>query len=755
MDNYIRYFIGCFFILLFIIPESAFGKHIIGGFMRYDHLGGGRYRFQLFVYRDCRPQENAAPLDSPIDVGVYYQNNNGSSYQLVRQITPTLRRAERVLPPDFACLTLPPSLCVEEGYYEFEYRIEGWPRSGSVILAYQRCCRNNTISNIATPGEVGATFTVEITPYAMATGNSSPDFKEFPPTAICNAFPLEFDHSAVDPDGDSLAYVFCSPLVGGGLAGSVELPSGSASACNGVSPAPACPPPYGPVTFLSPHYTVSLPLGGAPAVTLDSQTGLIAGTPNILGQFVAAVCVEEWRNGQLLSVTRRDFQFNVTDCTASVNADMIATEKLDEKLYYIKSCGSLEVDIENISTDKSKIERFEWQLDINGIDESYDTEHLKYVFPDYGRYYGILIANPNLPCVDSAYVIIDIFEEIKADFSFTYDTCEVSPVHFTNNSYSLGGNITDIHWDFGDGNTDVNLNPIHSYASSNSYNVSLQVTDENGCVDVLVLPLMYYPIPFDIFIEPLDTIDCQPLIFDFDRISNFITDDYIINWDFGDGSFSDAARPVHIYKEAGTYSIKFNVENIFGCKAETVFINSVTVLVTPEADFSFSPIEITRLDPEVFFNNNSVNADRYIWDFGDGSNSTQFNPIHSFLDTGLLNVSLISIHGNGCRDTAYALIDNVPEITYFMPNAFSPNSDGTNDFFFGKGYLDGYRFFEFRIFNRYGQLLFESTDPEERWNGRLNNEGELQKPDVYVYKVEVTDPRGKLRSLSGTFMLVR
>src|SRR5690606_27456954 len=142
----------------------------------------------------------------------------------------------------------------------------------------------------------------------------------------------------------------------------------------------------------------------------------------------------------------------------------------------------------------------------------------------------------------------------------------------------------------------------------------LLVTDENGCQDFLTLPLEYYPIPVDLFVNPLDTVACQPLIFDFNVLNSFITDDYIIKWDLGDGSTSDKVQPNHTYNTPGVYSVQLDIENAFGCKVEYAFYNNITVLVTPDADFTFSPSEITRLISDISFINGSINADTYFWD---------------------------------------------------------------------------------------------------------------------------------------------
>lgn len=130
--------------------------------------------------------------------------------------------------------------------------------------------------------------------------NSNPTFTIFPPLFLCVNTPFTFDHSATDIDGDSLVYDFYTPYNGENNAGPLD-PSFTNNTAN-----------FTPITFL-PGYSTTAPLGGAP-LSLNSSTGLLSGTPPLLGQFVVGILVKEYRNGVLISSTLRDFQFNVVTC---------------------------------------------------------------------------------------------------------------------------------------------------------------------------------------------------------------------------------------------------------------------------------------------------------------------------------------------------------------------------------------------------------------------------------------------------------
>ncbi len=742
-----RFLFGSIITFIFLTDLSA--SHIIGGFIRYDHLGNGLYRFQVFMYRDCNPLGNPIALDQNAKFGVYYETDEGD-YDLASPMNfgSDLERIIPVEPPSFECFAIPPNVCVQEGYYEFDFQVEDWPRDNSVIVSYQRCCRNPTTTNIYTPGDVGVTFTAEITPEAMLADNDSPDFKEFPPIIICNGLPFEFDHSGVDNEGDSLKYYFCEPLAGAG-----KIQGSGSQGCDGVAPNPGCPPPFFSVPFIEPEYTFLEPMAGDPVVNIDSITGIISGTPNIQGQFVVGVCMEEYRDSVLLSISRRDFQFTVSDCTVQVEADIVADEKLDEKLYYIKSCGDLEVEVENISTDKRFIEGYSWTFEDTG--ETLNMENLSYTFPDYGRYECYMIANPGFFCADTVWLIIDIFEPIIMDFTYTYDSCVFGPIEFMSNTESLGGDLIGMIWDFGDGNGSLNENPIHTYDESGEYLVTQSVVDVNGCEDTLTLPILYFPLPPELSLDPFDTLACVPATVDFTSLNAIFSEEYTVRWDFGDGNTSDDTRPFHVYTEPGNYTITVYAENRFGCGIQGIFENYITVHGRPIADFNHTPNEVTNRNPTVNFINTSNGAVQYFWDFGGLGSSNLNNPSFNFPDTGRYDVILIVLNEFGCPDTISYPIDVVPVISYFVPNAFTPNTDDTNDFFFGKGDLLGIRDFDFRVFNRYGQQLFHTKEPEEGWNGRINNTGELQSPAVFVYKVDIIGPRGEPYEYKGTFLLLK
>lgn len=240
----------------------------------------------MYVYRDCLGA--LADFDSTNGMRQatisIFENGVPGEFLNITNLDPVVTPIPlNVTDP---CLDIPTDvLCVEEGRYQFVVTLP--LNTLDYTITYQRCCRNNTILNIDSPGETGATYIVGITRKAMDLCNSSPVFEEYPPVMICANTDINFDHAAVDQDSntDSLVYRFCAPLQGGGndfsFLGS-ELPTG-------VAPDPDLPPPYQPVEFTFPT-TDAAPMAGDPIVTIDSQTGLISGSPTLVEQYVVGVC---------------------------------------------------------------------------------------------------------------------------------------------------------------------------------------------------------------------------------------------------------------------------------------------------------------------------------------------------------------------------------------------------------------------------------------------------------------------------------
>jgi gliding motility-associated-like protein len=743
-----------FFLFIFLLCNiNIWAKHIIGGVISYEHTGNGNYKFVMRIYRDCNGA--GAPFDGEgggegAIIGIH-KSIGTNSFGTIKHLPVPLKEKKGVAPPSYPCMTLPPNICVEEGIYEFEFQIPDFPSKSAYHIVYQRCCRNNTITNIVAPQNAGATYEIIITPEAQLLGNNSPVFKNFPPTIICGSTPITFDHSATDVDGDSLYYRFCSPFYGGGPQ---TNDTGLNDCKTGARPNPTCIPPYDTLIFKLP-YSSRNPLG-ANSMKIDGKTGILSGEVKQLGQYVVGICVEEYRKGKLIGKVFRDFQFNIALCDVLVRA-AIASDTIVAQRLVINSCGSSKVKFDNKSTDKSIIKAYEWEFNINGQIQGSKQETPEITFPGLGKYLGRLIANPGLkPCTDTAYFEVNIFPGLEADFKYVYDTCVAGPVQFTDLSSTQGSTLKSWRWDYRDGNIGSVANPSHVYKKPNTYDVKLTVQDNNNCKASKIRTIKYFPVPGLIIVNPDTGRGCQPLTLRFNNLSTPIDETYTFDWDLGDGTKSNKLSPVHTYKDIGIYSVKLNLTSPIGCKTSASFNNLIEVRGSPTAVFSFTPDRLSNFQNTATFSDQSLNAVKWSWQFGKGEGSSAArNPIYTFRDTGVHQIRLIVAHPSGCLDTMLQTIDIEPITTYFLPNAFTPNFDGINDEFKGTGNYFGMNDFKMGIWNRWGEKVFETSDPKQGWNGQINNSGTMATEGVYVYYATFVGPRNKLFTFKGTVTLLQ
>lgn len=729
--------------------------HIIGGEITYQCLGftnndpntqSRTYLFNMKIYRDC--QGNGANFDGApggaFDTHITIYRASSSNPVFVYILDPPV--VQFVDPnPGNACVVIPPNVCVQRGEYEFPF-IDLPIINESYYITYQRCCRNNTITNIVNPGGSGATYTMELTAAAQAVGNSSPTFNAFPPAVLCAGQPFSINHTATDIDGDQLVYELCTPLLGGGM----STANGSAN-FNGLAPNPDAPPPYNGVNFQAPNFTALNPLGAAAGVSIGTNTGILTGEPMLGGQFVVGVCVSEYRNGVLLSTVRRDFQFNVTTCQITVAAGIQA--ELQNGVYLYNSCGEQTLNFVNQSMQPQNINSFRWEFDTDEPTTIINTWNATMTFPGTGSYEGRLLLNPGEDCSDTAFIKVNIFPGITADFESDYDTCKAGLVDFKDLSLSGAGQIVEWNWTFGDGKTSASQNPQHPYREPGQRVIGLQVEDVDGCRDTVEKFLNYFPVPGLILISPNRVEDCAPAEISFNNLSSPIDERYEVVWDFGDGGSSEEISPAHVYEQDGLFDVSLSITSPIGCQTDTVFQDLIRVLPGPVADFEFSPESPDAFDPVVTFTDQSSGAWRWNWNFDGLHTSIEQNPAYVFQDTGSYKVVLTVTHPNGCQDTTSRYIDIVPKITFQMPNAFTPNDDSVNDVFKGEGFLRGVEAFTLKIWSRWGEMVFESDDPDLGWNGRV---GSQQAPSgIYLYEVYMNHPRGERLFYKGFVTLVR
>jgi gliding motility-associated-like protein len=326
---------------------------------------------------------------------------------------------------------------------------------------------------------------------------------------------------------------------------------------------------------------------------------------------------------------------------------------------------------------------------------------------------------------------------------------------------SVNGPIVSYHWDFGmpalSNDTSNLANSGYPYTTPGTYTVILEVTDSIGCSDTAMKTVTVYELPNAAFIgDPLT--GCSPLCVDFtDQTTVINSTPAQWFWDFGFGMTSTQQNPQNCFYDQGSYSIKLVVTSAQGCKDSLTLTNYIDVIPGPVAGFTFGPQPATLNNPLITFTDQSTGGTiEWLWDFGDGSTpSTLANPAYAYSDTGAFTVMQIVSGPNGaCPDTAYETVVISPELLIWVPNSFTPNSNGNNDVFApvfsGMTYVKDYKMM---IFDRWGMLVFSTTDPYQAWNGQYNNSPVQM--DTYVYKIFVEDLNGNTHYFIGGVNLVK
>lgn len=318
---------------------------------------------------------------------------------------------------------------------------------------------------------------------------------------------------------------------------------------------------------------------------------------------------------------------------------------------------------------------------------------------------------------------------------------------FTDNSTTPTGTVTAWYWDFGDGVTSIAQNAQHIYNTPGTYTVSHVATSSNGCTDTVKKPIEVYFLPQALFFNNKVCKGNNTRFVDSSKtLSGSLISWY---WNFGDGGVSQVENPQHAYGATGTFTVNLTVTSSFGCK-DTVS-KAVTVIPGPHADFSINPNPVEALVSVAFtdLTTGTGALTNWYWNLGDSSYVNIQNPEHSYANSGDFNVTLIVKDINGCIDTVRKEVTVVllPDV----PTAFSPNSDGQNDVFLVKG--GPFKTIKMRIYNNWGQLIFESNDQLQGWDGSFN--GTAQPLGVYVWVVDVETFSGKEIKKTGDVTLLR
>ncbi|MBK9736712.1 MAG: gliding motility-associated C-terminal domain-containing protein [Saprospiraceae bacterium] len=640
------------FLILFLIPYEVAATHIVGGNITYKHISGNVYQVKLVLRRDCFLGSPEAQFDSLASVGIFsyggtLQTDFGNNGQLKLLFMSSDTLNEYV---ESDCGFEGTQVCVHQTTYMGLFTLtDKEDLVGGYILAYQRCCRNISLNNIVDPDGTGATYWTTISKESLAFKNSSPEFNQWPDVYICANKPLSFNHAATDRNGDSLVYKLC-------------VPSSGATRID-PKPQPPLPPLNTNVIWASPHSLNDM-MGGIP-LKIDSKTGLITATPNLQGQFLIGVCVEEYRNGKLIGLVRRDFQFNVRPCSQPPKAIFTTSET---------NCDGLTVSFFNESLSAGN---FEWDFNYpstNPIFKSTEKNPV-FTFPSSGVYTVRLRATRvSDACFDTILQKVSVFEnKIQPDFKYALSGCN-------NVKDSLKILLTDLSifdqpgyainkWEWlitqnGVSKTYFGKVPTIDVSYTGNVEVKLSLEASNGCKSTFSKTIVIAEVipegDFNFVYSGCPTSGIVELVYT--NVSGPLNPFGVIessNWIIAGQSFSGSPLTVTLPQNVGT--IKTTLETVFigGCSISSEKSIDLNALI-PQADYSYKPITCpTDSTVQLSFGyidtlSNNILTSSILWSAGTETNRLSFTG--SNIDFIIPKDSIVFFDltvnfANGCSDT--------------------------------------------------------------------------------------------------------
>lgn len=813
-------------IVVFLGVSIAGATHIVGGDFYYRRISNNVYQVTLKLYVDC---ENGNPQAIQSDQIAIISVWNARTKAFIKQINFTRTGPKYLDKVHYQCLIPPKDVCVSEYVYTQTLNLD--PGKDGVILAFQRCCRNNTITNIIAPESTGATYWVKIPGKDVVEVNSSPVFKELPPNYLCTDAPLKFDHSAIDPDGDSLVYELYQPYKGatrteprpdGGAAGQFKAPD------------------FEKITWRSP-YTTNNQVSGDPIMEINRNSGELTLLPNLVGQYVIGIKVLEYRNGVLIGETLRDYQFNVRKCNTTLVSNFHISAGSSALTY---ACSDT---VEFINTSQ-KAKNYFWDFGDPTTDADTSSKvNPTWIYPGNGVYLAKLRAWNEI-CEAEYKFIVRIKSNVEVDLGPDVFFCEkidrfISPRIF---------DATRIEWNTGQFGPTIRVQDTGMYKATVFYDKCSGSDSMNIYLD---------PVEFSM-VE--DTLFCH--YEDVDAILDAGTPGLKYRWNT---SFKDTFQTVHV-QDTGTYWVKVSNEHCSSFDSTRIFViepdigdymficnefekqldagyfpgatykwedgstsrfhtinksgdfwvdvtyrhcllrDSILVenpvihlelgndsnycdslyrhMVAPPMMVSYlwqddsnnpdytatrpgqyyvtvvdtngcsksDTVHLTMTNsPIIDIGNDTticvrsiagyrLNADFPVFNWSDGTHGKSIE----VMDSGWVWLQVIDEAGCSGYDSVYVSVD--PEAlpnNLFIPNAFSPNGDNLNEVFPFKDLIPQPEY-RVRIFNRWGEKLFDSELDGQQWDA--THQGKLVEPEAYVYMIEYRACNGEKKRTNGT-----
>ncbi|MDQ3191466.1 MAG: PKD domain-containing protein, partial [Bacteroidota bacterium] len=362
--------------------------------------------------------------------------------------------------------------------------------------------------------------------------------------------------------------------------------------------------------------------------------------------------------------------------------------------------------------------------------------------------YSVTVTD-NVNCVNSINFTVNNVPAATPNFTYS-NSCLNTPVAFTNTSI----NATNWLWEMGDGTLSSLPEPVYTFPAAGTYPVKLTIIDANGCTDSITQNIIIHPLSLVSFGD--STTGCSPLTVNYVNNSSPVAGSTYF-WDLGNNITSQLHSPNSTYinetQNLTSHNISLKVVSSYGCADSLTKNNFINIFPNPQAVFTMDPGVTEITTPSVNFFNYSINDTERLWTFGDGNTSSVSSPVHTYKDSGTYNVCLEITNSYGCKDSICNTVFISPVFTLYIPNAFTPDNDGINDYF--KSYGENIIEYEMLIFNRWGEEIFSTNNISPGWDGRIMNNSIPVQQGVYAYIIMCKDVFNKTHTYYGHVTLIK
>lgn len=729
------------FVLFFGLISKA--THIIGGYMHYNKVGTDTYEISVTIYKDCKDYVNSSgtvitPIEfdnifgqppvfnnTPFALLTVYSDIGGSLDSNGFYFTEMEITDVDIIDPD-SCRNVPDDICVKKGVYKVTVVLPDIT-DGGYYLSYQRCCRNPSSVNVnVNPNSTGISIAAFIPKYEVVLDNSNPSYNSNPPIAFCVNNDIEFDLSAYDDDGDSLAYVLATPL------------DGADNTTGG--PNSVVPPPYGYI-YYNAGYSDTYPIPSNPGIQLDPETGLLTGVPIQLGAYIVGFKVLEYRNSILISETIRDLRFYVLDC-----GENYAAFEVEDHI-----CDGID-SIEFISY-SSDVHSYLWDFgDASTTLDTSTSESPIYAYGNNGQFLVSFTTNLGSECEDIDTHTVNFRNSIDVEIEqVDYQCFEGNSFDFSIINYDFPSGTT-LDWDFGPDASQATGSGFDvsgiSYSSPGVYDVTVMATyklcQTSSTIQVGIHPEIIVEIP-DIMIGCIDE--------SFTIKPNIIRPDYTYNWSL-DGELVSTESSFQMSIDSITeLNLELLVIDQYNCehlitKSQWLHIKDKSI-----AEFEVSDTMIVAGDA-LSLTNLAMDYTYLHYDFGNGDTTIEENPIYTYEDEGIYTIAQTVDNGGECPDYYYHTITVRSDHYIYFPNVFTPNGDQLNDTFFPV--RDGIKSYSLEIYDRWGQKVYNGIAQKSyhEWDG-VYESGINGAQEVYNFFSTYVTEKEEIYSIQGTVLLLK